>query len=105
VDWIIYYSDGSIFSSDDGSWEKAPSLGVQVILFRNLATKWEMRHSGDFFRLADDNSIVAMDEDGMKDHVVNVLGVVKQGRMHSKKAWDAVYQQAKQDMAALKVGD
>lgn len=111
--WIIYYSDGATYSNLDGPWESAPSLGVkgspsldaQVILFRDPASKWSMRHGGDFFRLADDGSIVAMDETGMIDHVVNVLGIVKKGRMLTKDEFDVVYQRAKADMAILKSED
>lgn len=102
--WCIYYSDGSTFSSDDGVWEDAPGWDVQVVLFSDPVTQWAMRHGGDFFRLADDGTVVSMDLIGMIDYVVNVLGMVKAGRMLTRAEFDKVYQRAKADMAKLKAG-
>jgi len=31
--WRIYYADGSTFSSADGTWEDAPTRGVQVVVW------------------------------------------------------------------------
>lgn len=102
--WRIYYSDGSTFSNEDGAWEDAPDRDVQVVLFRDAMTGWAVRHGGDYFRLAENGAVVAMDETGMIDHVVHELGAVKQGRMLTQAGFDRVYQQAKADMAALKAG-
>lgn len=30
--WVIYYADGSAFSSQDGSPDEAPARGVQVVI-------------------------------------------------------------------------
>lgn len=101
MNWRIYYGDGSTFSSDDGAWEDAPGWDVQVILFRDRVTTWQMRHQGDFFRLDDDGAVVGMDVTGLLDWVVNELGI-KAGRMLSRDKFDIVYQQAKRDMMELK---
>lgn len=101
MDWCIYYSDGSTFSSDDGAWKDAPGWDVQVVLFRDPIVDWAMRHNGDFFRLDEDGSIVGMDITGMLDWAVNELGL-KAGRMLSRDKFDIVYQQAKRDMMELK---
>ncbi len=31
IEWVIFYSDGSTFSSEDGSPDDAPALDIQVI--------------------------------------------------------------------------
>lgn len=103
MDWRILYSDGSTFSSDDGAWEDAPSWDVQVVLFRHPETGWAMRHGGDYFRLADDGTVVSTDHTGMLDYVSNMLGLVKVGRMLTQAEFNEVYQRAKAEMAALKV--
>lgn len=102
MDWCIYYSDGSTFSSDDGAWEDAPGWDVQVVLFRHPETKWAMRHGGDFFRLADDDTVVGLDLVGMIDYVINMMGLVKVGRMLTQAEFNEIYQRAKRDMAELK---
>ena len=100
--WKIWYSDGSTFSSEDGAWEDAPAWDAQVILFQHPEAGWAMRHNSDYFRLAEDGTIVGMDEIGMLDYVANMLGVVKVGRMLTQVGFDAVYQEAKRAMVELK---
>ena len=99
MDWVILYSDGARFTSDDGAWEDAPGRDVQVILFRDPELGWTIRHGGqgnspcDFFRM--ENGVpVGMDQAGMIDHVVHELGVVKQGRMLTGAAWQDILRQA-----------
>lgn len=31
--WCIYYSDGSTFTSKDGTWAEAPPFGVQCVVY------------------------------------------------------------------------
>ena len=57
--WRIWYSDGSTFSSADGTWEEAPGRDVQIILFHDPDRGWTLRHGantrkGDFFRMDPD---------------------------------------------------
>lgn len=104
MEWRIYYSDGSTFSSDDGDWEDAPGWDVQVVLFRDPDLGWAIRHGGDFFRLAEDGTVVAMDLVGALDWLINQVGVVKAGRMVTKADFARIYQQAKRDMKELKAG-
>jgi len=102
ADWRIFYGDGSTYNSDEGAWEDAPGWNVQIILFRDPEAGWAMRHNGDFFWLADDGAVVAMDGTGMLDHVINALGLVKAGRMLTKAQFDKIYQRAKRELAELK---
>ena len=100
MNWIILYSDGSTFSSDEGAWEDAPGRDVQVVIFRDPVLGWTIRHGGqgnspcDFFRMAGSGQPVGMDQAGMIDHVVHELGVVKQGRMLSSGAWQGILRRA-----------
>ena len=95
---VFVYGDGSTYQ---GPWESAPGRDVQVVIFWDpTLDTWTIRHGGqanspcDFFRQAEDGTVVGMDQAGMIDHVVHELGVVKQGRMLSKAQWDAVLRQA-----------
>lgn len=50
VDWIIYYDDGSSFSSDDGETWDAPRTGVEVVVQRNEQTGYDFLCTiGDYF--------------------------------------------------------
>lgn len=80
MSWRIFYGDGSQYSSDDGAWEQAPSLDVQVVAFVDENGKWVVRHGGDFFRLDENGAAINLDLPGMMDYVCNVLGIVKMGR-------------------------
>lgn len=103
--WIIYYSDGSTFSSDDGAWEDAPGWDCQVVLFRDPIVKWGIRHQGDFYRLDPDGTVVAMDMVGFLDHIMRVVGVVKAGSMLSQDKYAKIYNQAVDDRLKLQQGD
>lgn len=92
MDWCICYSDGATFSSEDGEWEDAPPFDVQAVLFREPTQDgmWTIRHGGDFYRLAEDGSCLGMDEDGMKDYVLNILRTVKMGRGLTRAEWNRI---------------
>lgn len=49
MNWIIYYDDGSSFTSDDGPPEKAPREGVQVISNANQAIGKLLWHSAEAY--------------------------------------------------------
>lgn len=34
--WRIYYADGSVFSSVDGTWAEAPSFGVSCVVYYHV---------------------------------------------------------------------
>lgn len=31
--WMVFYADGSTFSSEDGSWAEAPAFGVACVVY------------------------------------------------------------------------
>ena len=105
----IVYGDGKIYSGD---WLGAPQhRDVQVVIFDDPDNGLTLRHGGaggsecDFFRLDEDGSVVGMDLPGMIDYVVNDLGIVKQGKMLSTKAWLARHRQAMEFRNKLRRGD
>jgi hypothetical protein len=105
---MIWYSDGSTFSSDDGAWEEAPGRDVQIIMFRDPDRGWMLRHGantrkGDFFRMDPDGTVVGMDLTGAIDHVVHELGLIKEGRMLSQNQWDEVLRTATLELKRIQV--
>lgn len=54
--WCIYYADRSTFSSDDGSWDEAPTDGVICVASR-VGERVQWSSGGDYYRLFDDGSV------------------------------------------------
>lgn len=49
-DWIIFYDDGSRFTSKDGIIWDAPKMGAEIIVQRNVDTGYDFIHTyGDYF--------------------------------------------------------
>ena len=49
-EWIIYYDDGSSFSSDDGGLMDAPRVGVEIVVQANAETGYDFLCTiGDYF--------------------------------------------------------
>jgi hypothetical protein len=57
MDWIIYYSDGSSFTSKDGPPEKAPREGVQVVVCEGEKVGKLPWHSEEFYCWQDETWI------------------------------------------------
>ena len=38
IAWIVFYDDGSSFTSEDGAPERAPKDGVQIVAVRDIKT-------------------------------------------------------------------
>lgn len=49
IDWVIYYEDGSSFTSENGEPGLAPRDGVQVVAVRDDRTDKLIWHSFDFY--------------------------------------------------------
>lgn len=103
---IFRYDDLSRF---EGDWHDAPGYGVQTIAYTDPETgRATLRHGGgpgrgrgDFYRLDDDGTVVAMDYNSLIRYVVDDLRLVKVGSMISSHQWEKVYQLAKQDRDSL----
>jgi hypothetical protein len=49
TEWIIFYEDGSTFSSDDGGPGDAPVDGVLIVAFSNINAGKVLLHSADYY--------------------------------------------------------
>jgi hypothetical protein len=47
--WKLWYSDGSTFTHEDGSWEDAPSRGIVVLVYDDGETGREVEHGKDYY--------------------------------------------------------
>lgn len=116
MDWLILYGDRTTFSSDQGAWEDAPGWNCQVVLYRDPELGWTQCHGAkggsrcDFFRLAEDGTVVGMGLDGMIGYAINELGIAgpetdlvkliyvvtkdlgvfKQGKMLTRARWNDI---------------
>jgi hypothetical protein len=109
LEWIVINSKGEEYTNLDGPWEEGPKWDCQVVIFRDKDLKWAMRHgaqepTSDYFYIAPDGTCVGIKGiDALLDYVVNVLGVIKVGRMQTKDGWQATWKYAFERMNALKV--
>lgn len=58
--WAIYYRNGYRFTSDDGTWDDAPSEGVMVVV-EKIGTRVTLHSGADHYQLEDDGTIVMRD--------------------------------------------
>ena len=68
IGWCIYYSDGSTFSSEDGSWAQAPADDVQVLEILHPPPYRTIDHGVDEYRLPGESIVKLgrwMDEAGL----------------------------------------
>jgi hypothetical protein len=45
--WRIFYADGSIFTSEDGTWAEAPPFGVQCVVYYHLPAGTTVQEVGN----------------------------------------------------------
>lgn len=72
MDWKIFYGDGSSYSSDDGTPERAPSYNVQAIVFADKKVGRLILRGGDFYIHREDGW-VSVDNFGMLDQMMHVF--------------------------------
>ena len=107
--WKIWYPDGETFSSNEGAWTDAPGWGAQAVTFLRPdidkpllgGRGWEIAQGGAIFRKTHDGHIVACDQDALMDYVVNVLGIVKAGRMLSAAEFRTILAKAQTELAGF----
>lgn len=83
-EWAVIYSDQSVFSNLDGTWEEAPGFGIQAIVYKSKETGWSIATDGHYYTRLSDGSFLPLGFDALMDYVVNVWGVAKIGRMISR---------------------
>jgi hypothetical protein len=47
--WRVYYGDGSVYTSEDGSALEAPRVNVQVIAQEDPSMGWELLSEADYY--------------------------------------------------------
>ncbi len=97
---IFRYDDNSVFK---GEWKDAPPYGVQFVsYFDSVKEHPVLRHQGDFYRVDEDGSVVAMDMQSLIRYVADDLKVIKVGSMVSQHKWTEIYNHATQDRDSLR---
>ena len=89
-EWVAVYSDKSVFSSLDGSWEDAPAWGMQAVIYQSVETGWSSCLSGDYFIRLDDGAFLGIDDTGLRDYAANVWKKIKVGRYLSRDEYNEV---------------
>lgn len=98
VDWIIFYGDGSTFSSDDGKPCDAPPLNVQVLIQENANGKWVFYTKDNYYVWGwrSKNEWVAVDQAGREDYDFHHTGCknVLFGRWIDDISYEKIYKKA-----------
>lgn len=100
TDWIIYYSDGSSFSSDDGGPGDAPRDGVQVIVNRDEGRCGRLFwHGSDFYCWQEGEWVPRNNDAGLFDYLrqPGTEKIVLQGRGIRYQAFIDIYNRAVED--------
>lgn len=69
TEWIVYYEDGSSFTSDDGPPEAAPKEGVQVVAVKDVGTGKLLWHSAEAYCWHKEGEWVPHSETGLQRYV------------------------------------
>lgn len=96
--WIIYYADGSTFSSKDGSWEEAPQDGVIAVKqFKDETMTHDFHVDKDFYVMIEDGQINSFNELDLKDYIRRVAPKIKIGKWITDTQYRAVLEKARLD--------
>lgn len=80
LQWLIIYGDRSTFSDADGSWGAAPMWNPQVVVTEHPMVGRRLHCRNDYFIMVN-GEVLCVDEVGLFDHLVNVLGFAKFGEL------------------------
>lgn len=94
--WRIRYDDRKAFDSSQGVPEDSPGWGVQVITEPHEKVGRRFHGRTNYYIWLGD-CWVGVDFVGLIDHFVNVLGIVKVGRMIDREEYRAIFQEAIDD--------
>lgn len=93
--WIIYYSNGDSFSSDDGSPDEAPSLDIQVISQADESVGRKLLIHKDYYWY-ENNRWYGGELFGLYDYLVR-SGRAKFGRYVTDEVFNESLKQARND--------
>ena len=100
ADWIVFYADGSSFSSEDGAPEDAPRRGVEIIAQREDDSGRVLWWGHDYFWWLDGHrQWVGGDRIGLVEHLADPgsYKVVLIGKVVPYHAFREIYRQAVND--------
>lgn len=103
TEWIIFYEDGSTFSSDDGDPGDAPQDGVIVVAYQSDKAGRVLRHSAEFYAWhqlsGGRGEWVPHTKVGLKYYLSkeDEPGIYVNGYAVPDERWQQVYQQALDD--------
>ncbi len=95
MDWIVYYEDGSSFTSEDGKPEDAPRRGVLIVAVGDKEVGKQLHHRADFYMWKKGEWVPA-DKWGFMDYMLEPgsYKVVLWGRMTTRTIMHEVYKKA-----------
>jgi hypothetical protein len=94
--WAVFYDDGRVFASEDGTWESAPLDGVSAIAWRNGERSGVETGGDHYVRFTDDGTIAAIDLDPFLRGPNLAPGVIKFGRYTSAKRHEQILCRARE---------
>ncbi len=99
--WRIYYTDGSKFGNDKGTWEEAPALGVLCVVTLDPTGVWGrfVLHCHEYYYKVPEHEVMVSEElKLLKHHVPNIQdNQIKRGGNAWQEEWTAWLHQATSD--------
>ena len=101
--WVIYYTNGDKFTSDDGSPWDAPRRSIQAIVSSNPEVGFDWAHGSDYFYYEEETGgWHSADMFTLWDHLVRAKYPCPGfGRMMSDVDWKDMWQRAREDFAGI----
>ncbi len=96
INWKVWFSDFFTFDSSQGGFSDVPPWDIQVIAERNDEVGRRLYSQADYY-LFIDGKWVGVDWVGLIDYLVNVLKIVKVGRMIDRELFRQILAQAHND--------
>jgi len=100
IEWRIYYGDGSVFSSDQGSAGEAPPFNIQAVVQFDQDVGRQILNGFDWYILKDDKWYGILDIPSLLDqllHDLDRIQAVKMGRLIPSEQYQDIMRRAKQD--------
>ena len=97
-DWLLFYTDGTIFTSHDGMPYDAPPVGIIVMIQENANGNWVLyqRDLAYVWGWRSENEWVPVDLVGILDYIFHHRGIKSLvfGRWTSNKNFEKIWQEA-----------
>jgi len=100
AEWVIWYGDGSSFSSEDGEPWEAPRVGVQCIAVAHISCGNYILSEQDFYCWHEDGGWIPHDQMGMHQYLQDkdvIRHLVLFGYWIQKEVYGAIRSKATKD--------